>query len=415
MLLNTPVSSLRLAQQCADIIAKLDMSQPQEAITAYIETDTGEIVQSLFVPPGNFPRWYMCRGNGFTMFFFHCTETIQQTTRQWAAYAGVATQGLVDPVSDFMTSWISEIRQRWTDNRITPGGTCIFSGHSAGGAVCVPLAKSLRDANTISPDYGIITFGAPCPGGRTVAQFPRPGAIRRYFAAEDPVPPQPSHLLGFVQPGLLWQAASLARINNFMQPAGGVEVAIDGSLTPKNEPASTVIPLVLSGAGLIWDFVSRKDSAHSIAEMQRRLAIDLGGGGPLGPEPDVEVVGGGGEWPPDVAANAMIQEFRQMERNVFQADVGRGVETVVLPSQQQFQIGRNGRIWYCNFRGVPVAMGPTKKKARALVRLGNQFLTRLQAEGVVDPDALTAQFIEYLEAAQDPTQGFRPQMRTTLP
>jgi len=88
---------------------------------------------------------------------------------------------------------------------------------------------------------------------------------------------------------------------------------------------------------------------------------------------------------------------------------------VSIPTGQTFTAFRNEGIWMIAFGDSIVAIAPTKRRARALARLGNEFLRRLLVQAVVDPDVMETQLAAWLTSAQDPTSGIVPTLQTTIP
>ena len=109
------------------------------------------------------------------------------------------------------------------------------------------------------------------------------------------------------------------------------------------------------------------------------------------------------------------QQQEAAVQTIFATGRQQDAQPVVVPQAAAFQAVRNGRIWTVYFGDTAVAVGPAKRRARAMARTGNDFLRHQQNQAVVDPTAFVAQMQTFFQLASDPTTGFQPQLNTVWP
>jgi hypothetical protein len=80
-----------------------------------------------------------------------------------------------------------------------------------------------------------------------------------------------------------------------------------------------------------------------------------------------------------------------------------------------FQAMHQGQTWFVTLNGNQVAIGPTKKKAQGMARVGNDLLRRLGKQAVVDPTTLEAQFQFFVDSAANGGQGTGVTINPTFP
>ena len=108
---------------------------------------------------------------------------------------------------------------------------------------------------------------------------------------------------------------------------------------------------------------------------------------------------------------SVAREITQVESVIAESGREQNAAPLVVPPGRAFRNVRVGRQWYVFFGDLPVAAGPTRKRAGRMAVLGNDFLRRLQRQGAVDVNALASQFSAYLVAASAIDGGFVPPIR----
>ena len=273
------------------------------------------------------------------------------------------------------------------------------------------LAKAFEDTPLPSLTR-VVTFGSPKPGNRDLARGFEHGTVARWLNDGDPVPDIPPPMSGLSLWGGIITAAQIVRLAGFVQPGGGRWLSPTGETGPTINPRIAPQNWLPDLGAFIWGFINGRGSAHSIDEYVRRLALLNAS---FAPAATGESVGGDyGGTPPVAMAQAVVLE-RRLEQVIFSRAVGRAEADIRIPQERQFTIRRRGLIWSVYWQGNIVSVGPTKKRARAFARFGNEFLRRMQAEGQVDLDGMTTAFNAYLSAASDPLGGFQPPLNVIIP
>jgi hypothetical protein len=282
-------------------------------------------------------------------------------------------------------------------------------GYSAGGAVAI-LMPALQTAFEFRPRMHITTFGSPRPAGRRVVDLNSGQDICRWFNSDDVVPWIPPELSNWT---FYWTYGynfnQVARVNSYWQGHGGVEIALDGTLTTRGSPSQVDLNLVRAMETWMAAAAANRENSHSLTAYIGRIRAAVSQLPSEGYTPDTSAggTGGGGESPRE------IERILSQQQTIFTAGHGTGGSgAVTIPTAQQFRAFRKGRVWYVSFGDRIIAGGFKKRGARQLANRGNSMLRSLQNRGAVQPEALAEQWRLYLEAATDPASGFDPQLNT---
>jgi hypothetical protein len=412
MLLDESLGNLELAGWLCGRLQDLRGLGPQAAIDTVLAATTNLPVFSVFVPFTNgFPATYIGQSGTTQIFLIDGITTNEQATGIWDAYVGSVFPEIADPKNQWFENVADYVLRLLPGRRFTNPENLIFCGYSAGGAIAeVLFDRYLSGQHPANMRY--CTFGSPAPAG--VGLQRRVGVQNgfRYMNSDDPVGLIPFGLANFVSVQVLYGGRRANRLANFLQCGGGLNINADGFTFDEPIPARAEIPSSASFATTMLGFDNQSFVAHSLAEYRRRLtaaAIVRPENRPLPrPHERAQRPDFGGRHERNRAAALSVQTiFAQGERQNAQPEK--------LPSQTLFQALRSGRLWIVYFGGAVVAVGPTKKRARALARLGNDFLRRLLRQGYVDPAALTGQFENFIGLAQEPAAGISPLLSTNLP
>jgi hypothetical protein len=294
-----------------------------------------------------------------------------------------------------------------------------WCGYSAGGAALHQIWRT----PTLNPEDDerpvICTFGAPKPFGNTDQT-----AHIRYdwyalFADNDPVPLVPP-TVGYWQATAAWLSGrQRQRLSRFWMPEPyGAEISVSGNITRRQYP-SQVGPDPVGAIGLWMAAAQRGDvTGHSLASYTARARLYAAANvpPPAQYEPDTAYGGtaGGGDYdPPETMTLRVAQEVVDAAQESIIINSPRNLTetSVVLPATSIFKAHRTGRIWWVSFNGTRVVTAPNKKRALGFARVGNDFLRRLQIEGLVDPVALVATLQAYCQDAAAVDGPFQPPMR----
>jgi hypothetical protein len=302
------------------------------------------------------------------------------------------------------------IAQMAINGRFATSGRITIAGFSGGGAVAIYLNAAFQQAAVGNPL--VITFGAPKPGGSDLGRLVGPNYVRRWMNNDDAVPFLPTSQ---IYPLFFLTSYTINTIqgwSHFVQPPGGVVLNADGSYAPGTLP--TTSPSGPNGDAAQWVLAYMIGAAnpHNIAEYERRLTLAVDAT-PRAPATIPRAA------PIEVANPAQRQEVAQAQRaaesTIFRTGAVQNANPVEIPVSAGFLAQRTGPIWVVTFGGVTVAIGPTKRRSRALARSGNDYLRHLQVQAGVDSAALSQSVVTYLGLAGIPGNGFVPTMNVVSP
>jgi pimeloyl-ACP methyl ester carboxylesterase len=331
--------------------------------------------------------------------------------RLWDGYSDVNFRGIYSTSNPVFQGNADAILARIDANGFAAPQQALIVGHSWGGAACFYLEKLLRARQPGLPTR-IIAFGGPKPGGIDIDRDSSPDTTVRWMNVNDPVPGLPYPASALLNWTSIKRNILLARFNRMTQPRGGRNIDDLGNITPGVQPPQLTNQQILDFGAWVWAYSQSRVGPHSIAEYRRRLELYVFNH----PTPADDSVAGG-DW--GVEENVPLLEAQRQQaaavQNVFNREVGRAEADIRIPGPTLFTAHKNGRVWSVRFGGQLIAYGPTKRRARSMVRFGNEFLHRVQAQGVVDTAGLAAQFGAYLEAAEDPNGLFVPPINALVP
>lgn len=287
----------------------------------------------------------------------------------------------------------------------------VLVGYSLGGSIATRLLKII----TLFPQqykHTLLTFGAPRSMGSSAARSTPWGAVARYMTDDDPMPLVPPKLTD--APVLIAAQSVLTNLRwgDYVHISGGLSIAANGVIVP------AVIPPVAAmnpGTSLVsWYFAEAQgaNNPHALSTYANRLQIAVAS--VRVPEAVFIPVGHGENVIPGGRQEVNRAQAR-VAAQIARAGHIQNAPREVVPKLKVFYAVRQGRIWSLAFGNQLVALSPTKKRARGIAAAGNDFLRRLQRQGIVDPAAIIEMMTEFLKVATDPAGGFSPVIRTTLP
>jgi hypothetical protein len=277
--------------------------------------------------------------------------------------------------------------------------------------MCFYLAPILRAAN-YGLDISVCTFGSPRPGGTTLANQIRGMAVARWMCSEDPVCQLPIRVDEAEAVIFVYGLRAAQRVGYFCQPYGGLDITFTGKITVADTPTSVSVSPVSSLVSWMLSQDSVGNNFHAIQVYVSRLLLasqSLGRSVAQGlAEGSIEAVAAEHK-------NRLSSTERAVARTIFNAGEMQNSVTQVAPRQRQFTAFREGRLWLVAWNDTIVAVAPNKRRARALARVGNDWLDRLQLQAYTDTSGLVTQLQDYLANAVLPDQGWNPPINNVLP
>jgi hypothetical protein len=284
-------------------------------------------------------------------------------------------------------------------------------GYSFGGAVgeLLPSITRLDPPGWLTST--VHSFGAPRPGGRTIGhQIDGSTTLFRWMNDNDPVPLVPPRAEDF--PGIVvaFGIAGALRAQYFVQPAGGISLARNGSAQVSDLPQAAQASFTMSLAQWLFDIDNNVPADHALSEYLRRLLLLTQSASDRGSASRSHIE------QPDRAGAAMVRQHA-----FAYATAVRGLEErqnavpQVTPQPALFFATKRAHTWHVQFSDQIVAACGTRRSALRLARLGNDWLRDLQTRAAVDPNAVLQSLSLFLTLAQEPASGFAPLLNTDFP
>jgi hypothetical protein len=405
---NDPQKAVLFAE-CIQLLTSRDA---QANIDALLRTATANPVFSVLMPGGpNVPTYYYGETAVARFLFVNGSETLGQANGYWNGALG----GPLSPPFGASNSWLIQaanlITATMNGASFSRRAVLWVSGWSLGGAVAEVLA--LNWISTLGYTPNVVTFGSP----RAIdqADATRLDANRnviRWMTDSDPVPLIPPSFAEAPSVALLYGVRASRRIAQFVHPGGGL------SLDGVGNPSNAVVPpnAVLNISGSVASFISGEDSvfgdAHAIAEYVRRLTALVQSENTTHRRPPA---GAPTEHPNPTHEREMNRVVRAQAAALFKQASVQDAREVVVPPTFGFVAFRSSGLWMVALGDQAVAIGPSRRRARAFAREGNKWIRRMLTMGVTEAEALQTQLADFLTQAQDPTSGIVPTLATTIP
>ena len=398
---------------CANILRAVQSGQSQATLDTLLGIATGQPVFSRLRPgTPSCPAYYIAASNAIAFLFVNGTETLTQALGYWNGLLGGTFSAISNPVNAYTLAAANTILADMDALAWTATGNVFNSvGYSLGGAIASHVSSiwAQRDFRNVPLNT---TFGTPRTLNPRDAQFAGQSPSVRWMCDNDVVPLIPPSFGESPSTALLYGIRYQQRLNNFVHPRGGVEITPTGTTRAAEVPSNAV----WSTSGTLQAFLLQSDTVfgtpHDIQEYVRRLALIV-------PPP--------GGVPHRLPTPAPVEQpdnspRREMERQASTARHALIVQgerqnsiPVSLPVANELTVAKVEGVWVVSFQQSVIAVGPTKRRARALARLGNQFLRRLLTQAVVQPGALSSELADWLTRAADPASGIVPTMQVTFP
>lgn len=360
-----------------------------------------------------YPNWVWCGNNNQQVIYISGMSMLSQAV---GIVEGYALRPSAFPFQGVNRWFANAALQIFNIARgaMNTTGKIRLVGHSAGGAVALALGRYIRLVTPTPPDIEIVTYGSPKPGNRDFAIAVSSYRVARFMLAIDPVPLVAPTLADLVAARIPWTTLGAESWQGSVQPGGGV--SLDGNFTLNNRALPSVAQMTpfTSLATWLFNIDNQASALHSVSSYLTYMTMFQSaqvGGGDWNPDPEHS--------PPEVANVISPRQSTTAEERVRSAVSVASEEQhrfpVSLPEERIFIAKKLGGLWVVEFDTEVVSIEGNKRHARAVARLGNEFLKRLQTSAVVDPPGFLTQMKNYLSAATDPAAGFTPTMNVFLP
>lgn len=402
------------AIQLANMLDTINSSVAKAVFDNIVSMATGQGVTSVLKRSGQYPAgpsFYYADSGGYGLLLIGHTVSSGQANDVYNGYvAGILRNG--PTIENTYLATITTLIKAEIERALTPlAGNILIAGHSIGGVIGEYYAKTLISLGFPAQPVRV-SFGSPKSGGVDTFGTLGTGFAVRWMCDDDPVPLIPPNTFPALNLFGLNNPIFMRNAGNFIHASGGLSLNNQGQATPAIlPPLASFWPSIDIGAWILATEVGQGTS-HSLAEYSRRLILFkalLDAPGHTRPTPSpaerpnpprpVEV---------NRAADAAVNA-------IFAVGGVQNAQPVDIPGGGPFFAFRSGRVWQVAFGSAIIAIGPTKRKARAIANRANDWLHHLQQSGVVDPEGILNQLRDYLIEASDPTGGFRPVMQTNIP
>lgn len=315
--------------------------------------------------------------------------------RVWAGYTG-GTSGNYTGINTYLDEQATIIANEIV---VAQGGKPATRawGHSAGGALAWMVLKKLRTSFESFWTPYVTMYGTPkFFHANRYAEWV-PWDSRHYMRDDDPVPLIPPELTWWTRVTAslsTWQGRSLSFFNGIPR---GISLPRNGPWVSSASPLGIIEPPETAIASWINAQTNGRDTNHSIGSYLDRFRSYRAAPSNVPtvlPQPI-----------PVVSQNPItnVESRRQIavsQSIILSTDRSIQAPQLVLPTELQFVARRVGRIWYVDWQGNRIFTAPSKKRARGMARVGNDFLRRLLLETNTDVDGLVHQMVRWLADAQ---------------
>lgn len=409
MIFNRPAADPELSRQMARILNIIN--QPDAAVTMRNELELLKpgiayfefVAQNSDRPARVYVAWV-----DLTLVLYGGVNALQHATRYTDALNVNMDFSDLGGVNPWLNVTAYDDFLHIKNTRPLNNARVVIAGHSIGGATGIVLAAHLH-VDTSLRSVSVITFGSPRPGPDFFTRGLATIDLARWMTTHDPVPQVPPRQ----NQAPLWFALLNNRerlnANRYVQPHGGLVIDSDGSVQDLDVPPVAEFATLQGNLGA-WILLSwgGEETVHGLPTYQRRLFL-------RSQEPVPPVFQGGTTHSglPNVLEPIQMRRDARIVIGQIREASGSGTSgQVVIPELEPYTAGKLGGLWCLFLRGQLIGVAPTRKRARHIASLGNQFLRILQVFGRVDADAYVAAYQLYLSDASDPLGGFKPVMRT---
>jgi len=347
---------------------------------------------------------------GALVMYFNGVETTHQSARFLDGYNN--SEGITNyrPYN----SWIRNQSAQWlaalTNASLLSRDVVHLVGYSAGGCLAYDLARRWQPGK-LGQALFVTTFGSPRYSHAGDVSAISNVAIARYMVDSDPVPLFPPRLTTWPPVVAVMGPAATQRHAYLNHPHGGIVLATDGTWRDDELPDKADFSPGATLAAFLYGLSVGGGAFHSLASYEARLEL-------LQPPVPVAVPpsrrGAPAEENVNVARDEMTDQEQRVLDNITRIAREQNAVAVHVPDELRFRAVRTGRIWAVQFGVSHVCLGPTRRHAQSIARLGNEWLRRLQTGVFIDPEAIVQQLQAYLTNARDVAGDFEPKMNTQI-
>lgn len=411
-MLERSVASTVFAQWACQLFPLLRGPDNLNALLNFVEREERTPARGYMIEDARWPKCAVIRCGVHMLLVINCTESLRQAANLMAGY--------IIPQTGHYGSRVRN-NQLWSGSRwIIEHGDPLptwqtdvkIIGHSQGGAIAAWLARELKDERP-TLQIGVLSFGAPkVAGDQYILADNNRFAIVRYMNDGDPVPSIP-YVSDMNLAATLIAPSAVSTSSSFSQHWGGRRLDANGDLRSySSQPSDALVPNLSDFSGWLYETELGRDTPHTINAYADRLALYNANHPPLlannipNVRPDRPIV---------IPRAEAVRAANVQAVTMFNAGGEQQRARLVQPPRTVFYATRKGRVWSVYLGDKQVAIGPTKKRARGLARIGNAFLARLQRSAFVDQATIVGEVSSVLLQMSDPASGFRPPLRIEMP
>lgn len=391
------------------VLAALQTATDTPAMDGIVADDLGSSYTSRFVAVNNSDICLYAVSYGtYGLVFCSGVRTQRAGMSMWDGYTG---SGFLDTVGSIYNTYAESVASQAYP--LIPLGSAVtewyLAGYSAGGVILDSLSRLIRTAYPGPPPVYLLGVGAPKLPINIPSVISRGGSAVNLMCDDDPVPLVPPSISDYqrVMGGLsVFQGQ---RITSFGAWDEGTNIDPTGSFAGGSTPARLPAPALDAIGSWLAQQANGQLTTHSIQVYLSRLTLALLGSRRV---PVTVPVAPPTHTPAPVTVPEIRAALVATQQTIFRDGQRQNQQPVVIPAAQLWTVQRSGKIYRVFFGGIQIATAPRKHRALALKNEGNALIRRLQAEAIVNVDALSQAMAAYLLLASSPGTGFSPQLNT---
>ncbi len=412
MIFNTNLDELNTVLTLTNWLAAFRDNSPIDAFYAMLYADGSRNIQVRYRAgdrrcPGLLwgvtDAGHVCLADG--------CQTLEQGIDFFRGYIGDPFRGTSVPTNPYLDFGAGYVRELLQQSSLPLVGIPFLCGYSLGGAILTNYGAGFAQRNGFMPKT--LTLGSPKALNPSTVQLVRgPGVNLRLMTDVDPIPLVPLRMIDSPAQALLLTPYQVRSISYFVHTDGGVTISDAGTF------ANAIVPPLAAAnpQTALADWLVSQDTSqqgpHGLNNYRSRLrtAIAVQNRGiPVAPP------GAPAEQANPVAPRQVAQAERAVVNTIFHRGEIQNQQPVLIPTVSEFSAFRQGRIWLVAWRNQIVAIGPTKRRARAMAREGNAFLRRMPTLAYVNTAEVTGQLASYFSDASGGDAAFAPPIQNELP
>ena len=404
-MLTQAYNSYEVGAFLADAIASLREPDPASSVAAKCRDALGPLVQFSYSPlVGDQPAWFAARNGTNAYVGIDGMSTAAQAAGLVNGYFGGLLSAIANPTNVWLNDLAILVAQTIQLSGFRYARDTVIGGWSLGGALAELIVGQLY--TPASNDFlHYCTFGSPRPCGPALATVMGTARGVRWMNDQDPVPLIPPRLQEAPLLAITYSPREMLRVQQFVQPSGGVQIDAAGGVSEQVLPTAASVNASFALSGWMIGLDTGGQNQHAVILYQRRLAAlaaALARSGNFAPRTAPrESTGANGR-------TAHNEEARIAGERLRAAGENQNAVEPRTPTDRLLHAIRIGSVWVVTLDDNVVAIGPEKKRARGLARIGNDFLRRLQRQAVVEVSELTTQLKNYLADATQGGNGWIP-------